>query len=190
MAARKRANRRPVYTIGHSTRSAAELIAILRAFGVVHLVDIRTIPRSRTNPQFNSEALRVTLRRAKIGYTHLPALGGLRPKSRLVDPSLNAGWERPPFHNFADYAEKAEFRAGLSALLELAERETCAVMCAEAVWWRCHRRIIADHLLAGGSPVAHIMGKGKIDAAKLTPGAVIGGDGRLVYPPEQGDMGL
>jgi uncharacterized protein (DUF488 family) len=182
MAARKRASPRTLYTIGHSTRSAAELIAILRAFGVVHLVDIRSIPRSRTNPQFNLDTLPATLRRAKIGYTHLAELGGRRSKSRLVDPSLNAGWEKAPFHNYADYAETAEFRQGLSALLALAQRETCAVMCAEAVWWRCHRRILTDHVLAHGVPVVHLFSATKAEPASLTPFAVVGARGTISYP--------
>ena len=171
-----------LYTIGHSTRSAGEFVEILRRFGVTRLIDIRSIPRSRTNPQFNLDVLPATLHRAKIVYVHLGALGGRRTKSQSIDEGVNAGWERRPFHNYADYAETAPFREGLRDLLEMASRETCAIMCAEAVWWRCHRRIVADHVLAHGVPVVHVFSRGKSEPASLTPFAVVGARGRVSYP--------
>lgn len=163
-----RSTRRTLYTIGHSTRSAGELVHILRAFGVTRLVDIRSIPRSRTNPQFNLDVLPATLHSADIAYVHLASLGGRRTKSQRVDEGANAGWERRPFHNYADYAETAPFRKGLRELLEMASRETCAIMCAEAVWWRCHRRIVADHVLAGLEE--HTWCQGALAPATAPPG--------------------
>jgi len=179
-----------VFTIGHSIHPIDEFIELLRQVGVEVLVDVRSVPRSRRNPQFNIENLPASLAAAGIEHRHMKALGGLRHRPKGAPPSPNGLWENEAFRSFADHALTPEFRRGFDELRALAAARPTAIMCAEAVWWRCHRRIIADHLLAGGSPVAHIMGKGKIDAAKLTPGAVIEGDGRLVYPPEQGDMGL
>ena len=173
---------RALYTIGHSTRSAGELVEILRAFGVTRLVDIRSIPRSRTHPQFNLDVLPATLHRVEIAYVHLASLGGRRTKSQRLEEGANAGWERRPFHNYADYAETAPFREGLRDLLEMASRETCAIMCAEAVWWRCHRRIVADHVLAHGVPVVHVFSREKSEAASLTPFAIVGARGRVSYP--------
>jgi len=175
-------SRRTLYTIGHSTRSARELINILNAFGVVHVVDIRSIPRSRTNPQFDREPLRATLRLAGIAYTHIEALGGRRRKSKLIGASVNAGWKLRSFHNYADYAETATFQEALRTLLELAERETCAIMCAEAVWWRCHRRIVTDHVLAHGALVVHLFSTTKSERASLTPFAAIAAHAHVSYP--------
>jgi hypothetical protein len=163
-----------LYTIGHSTRPVAELIDVLNAFAVTRIVDIRSIPMSRTNPQFNIEILRVTLRGAGIAYAHLLALGGRRAKSKLIDEGVNAGWERHAFYNYADYAETAPFRDGLRDLLEMASCETCAIMCAEAVWWRCHRRIVTDHMLAHGVSVTHLFTRTNGEPASLTPFATIG----------------
>ena len=176
-------NRRTLYTIGHSTRGAGEFVDVLRAFGVTRVVDIRSVPRSRTNPQFNAEVLPEALRGAGINYVHLAALGGRRSKSKCVEEDKNAGWERPPFHNYADYAETAPFDAGLRDLLAMASSETCAIMCAEAVWWRCHRRIVTDHVLAHGVPVVHLLGQGKSKPAFLTPFAVVGTNACVSYPP-------
>jgi hypothetical protein len=173
---------RALYTIGHSTRSAPELVVILREFGVTRLVDIRSIPRSRTNPQFNRDVLPATLRSAGIGYVHLAALGGRRSKSTSVEEGVNAGWERRPFRDYADYAQTAPFREGLRELLAMAARETCAIMCAEAVWWRCHRRIVTDHLLARGVPVVHLFSQHKSEPASLTPFALLGARGKVSYP--------
>jgi hypothetical protein len=173
---------RTLYTIGHSTRSIAEFIDVLRGPGVTRVVDIRSLPRSRTNPQFNLDVLSETLRDAGITYIHLAALGGLRSKGKCSQEGVNAGWERPPFRNYADYAETAPFRDGLRDLLEMASRETCAIMCAEAVWWRCHRRIVTDHVLAHGVPVVHLFTQTKDEPASLTPFAVVGAHARVSYP--------
>jgi uncharacterized protein (DUF488 family) len=184
MTARKsaRQSRATVFTIGHSTRTIAEFVALLAQVSVDLLVDVRSIPRSRTNPQFNADTLPESLAAAGIGYRLLPALGGRRHRKKDAAPSLNMFWQVAAFRNYADYASTDVFRAGLEELKTLALNHRCAIMCAEAVWWRCHRRIIADYLLADGFVVEHIMGPGKIDAAKLTPGAQILSGGRLVYP--------
>ena len=171
-----------IFTIGHSTRPAAELIALLRQSSVVLLVDVRSVPRSRANPQFNAEALEPVLAEAGIGYHHLRSLGGLRHRRKDAPPSTNTLWRHDAFRNYADYAATQAFLEGLAALLELARTRCCAIMCAEAVWWRCHRRIIADYLLTCGVSVRHIMGPGKVDPATLTPGAEARPDGSLAYP--------
>jgi uncharacterized protein (DUF488 family) len=173
----------PVFTIGHSTRTVPELVDLLRQNSVDLLIDVRSVPRSRTNPQFNAEALPAPLGEAGIGYRHLAALGGLRGRRKDEATSPNTLWRNDAFRNYADYAATGAFRAGLDELKTLARDHRCAIMCAEAVWWRCHRRIIADYLLAGGVPVAHIMGPGKVDRATLTPGAKPLSDGTLAYPP-------
>ena len=152
-----------IYTIGHSTRSADELIALLREAGVDLLVDVRTVPRSRFNPQFNADALPAALTAAGIGYRHFPALGGLRHLPKGAPPSPNGLWQNEAFQAYADYAITPPFRAALDAIARSADERVCAVMCAEAVWWRCHRRIVADYLLAAGDEVRHIMAPGKID---------------------------
>ena len=179
-----------VFTIGHSIHPIEEFIALLRQAGVEVLVDVRSVPRSRRNPQFNIEALPGSLAAAGIEHRHLKSLGGLRHRPKGAPPSPNGLWQNEAFRNFADHALTEEFRRGFDELRALAAERPTAIMCAEVLWWRCHRRIIADHLLADGLPVAHIMGKGKIEAAKLTPGAVVTGDGQLVYPAGQGDLGL
>jgi uncharacterized protein (DUF488 family) len=180
-----------IYTIGHSTRPVAEFIDLLHEVGADCAVDVRSIPRSRTNPQYNADVLPQSLAAAQIDYRHLRALGGLRPRRKLDAPSPNTLWHNQSFQNYADYAQTEAFRAGLDELRALAQTRRCALMCAEAVWWRCHRRIIADYLLTAGIPVAHIMGPGKIERATLTPGAQIAADGTLVYPaaaPDQADL--
>jgi len=170
-----------IFTIGHSTRTFAEFVALLRQVAIDLLVDVRSVPRSRTNPQFNADVLAETLAPIGIAYHHLPVLGGLRHRRKDAMPSPNTLWRNEAFRNYADYATTAAFRAGLDELRSLARGRCCAVMCAEAVWWRCHRRIIADYLLANGISVAHIMGLNKIDPAKLTPGARLLPEGSLVY---------
>jgi uncharacterized protein (DUF488 family) len=175
-----------ICTIGHSTRSAGELIALLREAGVDCLVDVRSVPRSRANPQFNADALPGPLTAAGIGYNHLAALGGLRHHPKGAPPSPNTLWRNDSFRNYADYAMTPAFRAGLDELCALARDRRCAIMCAEAVWWRCHRRIIADYLLARGVAVAHIMGTGKHGSADLTAGARKLPDGTILYAdPDQ-----
>ena len=171
-----------LFTIGHSTRTRDEFIALLREFEVDLIADVRSIPRSRTNPQFNADALPQTLAEAGIGYRHLKALGGRRHRSKNAAPSANTFWRNDSFRNYADYAATDTFQTGLDELRALALDHCCAIMCAEAVWWRCHRRIIADYLLSEGFRVAHIMGPGNADPAELTPGAKVLPEGTIIYP--------
>jgi uncharacterized protein (DUF488 family) len=170
-----------VLTVGHSNRSSAEFIALLQHAAVTLVADVRAMARSRANPQFNGAALRGALAAAGIGYRHLPALGGRRQRQRDAPASPNSLWRNPAFRNYADYAATAQFRAALAELVRLAAGENCALMCAEALWWRCHRRIIADYLLTGGLEVAHILGPSGAEPATLTPGARRLPDGTLVY---------
>jgi uncharacterized protein (DUF488 family) len=172
---------RTIYTIGHSTRPIGEFVALLQQVSVDMLVDVRSIPRSRTNPQFNTDALPKTLIEVGISYRHSAALGGLRHRKMGATPSQNTYWQVAAFRNYADYAATNAFRIGLDELRALSHDNCCAIMCAEAVWWRCHRRIITDYLLAQGVPVMHIMGLDKIDPAKLTPGVQSLSDGTLLY---------
>jgi uncharacterized protein (DUF488 family) len=171
-----------IYTIGHSTRTVPELIALLAQCDVDLLVDVRSIPRSRAVPQFNRDALPAALAPAGIAYTHIAALGGRRHTRKGAPPSENGYWRVAAFRSYADYAQTDAFRTGLDELLALAAVHRCAIMCAEAVWWRCHRRIIADYLLARGVPVFHIMALGTVVPATLTPGAMVVRDGTLRYP--------
>lgn len=171
----------PIHTIGHSTRTIPEFADLLRIGRVELVIDVRSVPRSRTNPQFNLDALPGALAEWQIGHTRIEALGGLRPKSKTIAPEVNAFWINQSFHNYADYALSAEFRLGLAQLLELGAERRCAIMCAEAVWWRCHRRIVADYLLLGGLSVFHLMGTNRIDPATPTKAATRNSDG-IVYP--------
>jgi uncharacterized protein (DUF488 family) len=159
-----------------------EFIALLQAYGVKQLVDVRTVPRSRANPQFNQETLAGELEAAGIRYRHMKALGGLRSRQRGVPESRNAAWENAPFHNFADYALSEEFGAALDELIEFGGAAPTAIMCAEAVWWRCHRRIITDYLLARSVPVRHIMSPTSAPGATLTPFAKKHRNGTVTYP--------
>jgi uncharacterized protein (DUF488 family) len=170
-------------TIGHSNRERADFIAMLRAAGIELLVDVRSFPASRHNPAFNAEGLSAALAEVGIGYRHCRALGGRRGVQAGVDPCLNALWRVASFHNYADYALGPEFAAAFAELLRLGAGRTVALMCAEAVWWRCHRRIIADYLLLAGRPVTHLMAPGHSEPAAPTPGAQPDGEGRVVYPP-------
>ena len=171
----------PFFSIGHSTRSIAEFVELLRESEIEVVVDVRTVPRSRTNPQFNRDMLPATLSEFAIDYEHIAQLGGLRSRSLDVPPSLNAFWENPSFHNYADYAMSEDFRSGLTRLRELGHAKRSAIMCAEAVWWRCHRRIIADYLLAGGDEVFHILGRNQVEQARMTPAAHLSSTGVLTY---------
>ncbi len=170
----------PFYTIGHSTRSIEDFVELLRPCGVRLVVDVRTVPRSRTNPQYNRDTLPDTLAPYQIGYEHIAALGGLRGHKRDVAPEVNAFWQNDSFHNYADYALSESFREGFAHLRELGHATTCAIMCAEAVWWRCHRRIISDYLLAAGESVIHILGRGHVQPARMTEAAHAGPKG-LTY---------
>jgi uncharacterized protein (DUF488 family) len=170
------------FTIGHSTRSVEEFVNLLGPQRIRLVVDVRTIPRSRANPQFNSNEFAKALAEYQIGYEHIAALGGLRGKKGIVPADINAYWQNQSFHNYADYAMGQEFRAGLARLRDLGHATTCVTMCAEAVWWRCHRRIIADYLIAAGEPVFHILGASHVAPALLTAGAAVGANGTLSYP--------
>jgi uncharacterized protein (DUF488 family) len=174
----------PFYTIGHSTRTIDEFVELLNGSEVRLVVDVRTIPRSRTNPQYNRDALPESLAPFQIGYEHIAELGGLRSK-KDVDPQVNGFWQNKSFHNYADYALGEGFHQGLAHLLKLGTERRCAIMCAEAVWWRCHRRIIADYLLIADKQVFHILGKDHIEPAHKTPAAVAGPADTVVYPPPQ-----
>ena len=170
----------PFFTIGHSTRTVCELADLLRGADVDFVVDVRTIPRSRTNPQFNRDTLLGSLAECQIGYEHLAELGGLRGKQQSGGSSPNTFWQNTSFRNYADYALTAPFRHGLERLLEIGGERRCAVMCAEAVWWRCHRRIIADYLILHGATVFHILDLTHMTEASLTPSAHRSGGG-LIY---------
>jgi uncharacterized protein (DUF488 family) len=174
-----------VFTIGHSTRSIEDFIAALKAAGVGMLADIRRFPKSRRFPHFNGENLAPALAAVGIGYRHFPELGGRRGKRADGQPSPNTLWRQEPFRNYADYAETPEFRAAFDKLTALTRENTVAIMCAEAVWWQCHRRIVADYLLAAGFPVEHIFDAKKRERATLTPGAQPRGDGTVLYEGEQ-----
>ncbi len=168
----------PLFTVGHSTRTLEAFVELLRGHGVTRLLDVRTIPRSRVNPQFNRDTLPGALRAAGIAYDHLPGLGGLR-HPRADSPNL--AWRNASFRGFADYMQTLEFAAGLNTVMEMARREQVALMCAEAVPWRCHRSLIADALTVRGVQVEHILGAGRRQRHALTPWARAEGD-TVTYP--------
>ncbi|HEV8261614.1 MAG TPA: DUF488 domain-containing protein [Burkholderiales bacterium] len=172
----------PVFTIGHSTRSLTEFVSLLKQADVTLVADVRTVPRSRTNPQYNRATLPQELAEVRITYAHIAALGGLRGREHGIPPAVNAFWDNASFHNYADYAMTVPFRSGLDALRTLAHVQRCAIMCAEAVWWRCHRRIIADYLLHEGETVFHILGEDRLEPARMTEWARPGPNGTLEYP--------
>lgn len=178
----------PFFTIGHSTRTIDEFVGLLREAEVTQVVDVRTVPRSRTNPQYNRDVLGDTLGGFQIGYEHIPALGGLRGRQRAGAETQNTFWENQCFRNYADYALSETFHEGLTRLRELGSSSRTAYMCAEAVWWRCHRRIITDYLLASGVEVFHILGPGHIDLARMTPAARSDGHGGLIYSIDSAAM--
>lgn len=169
-------------TIGHSNRSLEEFLDMLREAQVGLLMDVRSFPKSRTNPVFNSDRLPADLAKVQIGYLHCPALGGRRPKQPGVDEGLNALWRVQSFHNYADYALGEAFGGGLETLVRLGSERRLALMCSEAVWWRCHRRIITDYLLLNGHAVDHLMGPGRTEHAKPTPGTQRTEMGKVIYP--------
>ncbi len=173
--------RLPVHTIGHSTRSIVEFVELLKTGRVEMVVDIRSTPRSRTNPQYNLDTLPEALAAWQIGHTRIEELGGRRKKSKTVPPEVNGFWTNQSFHNYADYALSDEFRIGLSRLTDLSGGRRCAIMCSEAVWWRCHRRFVADYLLHTGMEVFHLMGAARVDPAKMNIAARADG-ASLVYP--------
>lgn len=171
----------PVYTVGHSTRSITEFVELLKQGRVDLVADIRSTPRSRTNPQFNLDVLPEALSTWQVGHVRIAELGGRRNKSKTVPPEVNGFWTNQSFHNYADYALSDEFRVGLSRLTELSRKRRCAIMCSEAVWWRCHRRFVADYLLHNGRDVFHLMGAARVDVARMNP-AARSEFASLVYP--------
>jgi uncharacterized protein (DUF488 family) len=180
MSRRSHKERTLILTIGHSTRPLDEFIALLKAHGVKQLVDVRTIPRSRHNPQFNRDTLLAKLRNARIGYRHVKGLGGLRHPRK---DSPNTGWRNAGFRGFADYMQTSEFADNLEKLIELAKKKPVAIMCAEAIPWRCHRSLISDALTVRGIAVEHITSRTSRHAHKLTSFAHIDRQ-RIVYPSE------
>jgi len=176
------------YTIGHSNRTIETFLSLLSPAGVALVIDVRTLPRSRFKPQFNTGALAQSLRGAGIGHRHLPALGGLRHARKDGHPSPNTFWQNGHFRTFADYTATAEFREGFDELLALGRAQICAVMCAEADWRHCHRQIITDYLLAAGERVIHIVRYGCLEEGRLNQAAVCGGDGIITYPAAQGRL--
>ncbi len=169
-----------IYTIGHSTRPLAQFLELLEAFAVCSLVDVRSVPRSRHNPQFNRDALETACGGAGIEYAHLKELGGLRHPRK---DSPNTGWRNASFRGYADYMQTPAFKEGLERLEEIASRHSTAIMCAEAVPWRCHRSLVADALAVRGWAVEHILGAGKCSPHQLTSFLVVS-DGELSYPTE------
>ena len=169
---------RLVMTVGHSTRSADEFVALLRAHGVTAVADVRTIPKSRRHPHFAAGALSTLLGAQQIDYRHFPDLGGLR---RPRPDSVNSGWRHPSFRGYADHMPSIEFRHALDDLLLFAETSLLAVMCAESQWWRCHRQLIADALVVRGVEVRHILSAGRAPVHELTPFARVDGH-RVSYP--------
>ena len=170
-----------VYTIGHSTHSLERLVELLSEQGVSRLADVRTAPRSRHTPQFNLEALCGELPDAGIDYLHVPELGGWRSPRR--DAEENAGWHNRSFRGYADHMGSEEFASGLARLSEAAAERPTAAMCAEAPWWRCHRRLVADAFVARGWEVCHIGPDGRVGRHGLTEFALVGEGGRVTYPP-------
>jgi uncharacterized protein (DUF488 family) len=181
MDTRKKSKKQTIFTIGHSTRTLDELVELLRAHGVRRVIDIRTIPRSRRNPQYNRETLGPALRSRKIGYVHLKDLGGLR---RAKPNSRNLGWHNASFRGFADYMQTAGFEAALRRAIELSKDKPSALMCAEAVPWRCHRSLVADSLAARKFSVEHIMSVTRANRHKLTSFARVRGK-RVTYPSDK-----
>lgn len=168
-----------VWTVGHSTRRVNDFVALLQVHGIQQLVDVRTVPRSRHNPQFNQDQLPESLKQAGIQYIHMPALGGLRHALRN---SINTAWQNAGFRGFADYMQTPEFDAGLKKLIRVAAGRRTAIMCAEAVPWRCHRSLIADALLVHGIQVEDVVSGKSARRHTLTPWASVAGE-RITYPP-------
>ena len=174
-----------IYTVGHSTRSFEELLAVLESAGIELLVDVRTVPRSRRNPQFDGGVLADALDDHGLSYWHEPAMGGFRRPAR---GSLNGGWEHPAFQGYADHMATQEFAEALDRLQTMARERPACIMCAEAQWWRCHRRLIADALVIRGWRVRHLGLRREPTDHELTSFAVTGAEHALSYPPLQGEL--
>ena len=175
-----------MFTVGHSTLPIERFIALLQTYGVKRLVDIRTMPRSRHNPQFNDTSLAESLTARQIEYVHIQALGGLRPAHK---DSPNTGWRNEGFRGYADYMQGEEFRDALETLIRMSRQERAAIMCAEAVPWRCHRSLVADALSVRGIPAVEILSESSYRMHKLTPFARVEGT-RITYPPGQATLPL
>jgi uncharacterized protein (DUF488 family) len=183
----QQAEAQEIYTIGHSTRTLEQLLALLRPAGVCELVDVRSVPRSRRHPQFDAAALTRSLPGAGIAYEHESALGGFR---RPAPASLNGGWQHPAFRGYADHMASREFRESLERVAQRARLRTTCLMCAEAQWWRCHRRLLSDALLVRGWRVLHLgLGTEPVEH-ELTPFALAGAEGQLTYPPAQTELAV
>lgn len=174
-----------ILTVGHSTRTLEEMLELLRKHEVACVLDVRAHPGSRRMPHFASEPLAAALRDAGIEYVHVPELGGRR-RSRGESP--NGGWRKDSFRAYADHMATEEFRDGLERVARLAHERRCALMCAEALWWRCHRRLVADALVARGWRVLHVNGPGPPDPHELTPFAEVGDGAEVTYPPPQEEL--
>ena len=173
-----------IFTVGHSTLPIERFIALLDTYGIERLVDVRTVPRSRHNPQFNADQLGRALAQQNIGYVPLQALGGLRHARK---DSINTGWRNESFRGFADYMQTEGFQQGLEELIALSHEKRTAIMCAEAVPWRCHRSLVSDALKVRGIPVVEILSQSDYRAHKLTPFAHVEGTA-ITYPPEQATL--
>ncbi|WP_311789365.1 DUF488 domain-containing protein [Ferirhizobium litorale] len=176
----------PYYSIGHSNRPLVEFVALLDDASIDVIIDVRAFPRSRSNPQYNIDTLPRSLGAHRITYEHWPSLGGRRHRQDDVSDDCNALWHNRSFHNYADYALSDGFQAALEALIERGHSSRLAVMCSEAVWWRCHRRIITDYLILRGHIVHHLLDVGRTELAKPTAGAVYTPEGGVIYPLRQG----
>ena len=172
------------FTIGHSVRPLGVFIELLKNADVQFVADVRTFPRSRTNPQYNGDTLPSSLSGSQIGYRHFPELGGRRGRQPNVPRATNAFWQNESFHNYADYAMGGDFHTALERLRQLGHSERCAIMCAETLWWQCHRRIISDYLIATGEVVFHILGADHVTRAVMTTAAKLGANEVLTYPAE------
>ena len=175
-----------IFTVGHSTLAIEHFLSLLHAYGIKILADIRTVPRSRHNPQFNGDALGHALKKDKIEYVPLPALGGLRHAHKDLP---NTGWRNDSFRGYADYMQTKAFEEGLETLIGMSRGERTAIMCAEAVPWRCHRSLVADALSVRGIPVVEILSATSYRDHKLTPFARVEGT-HISYPPEQATLPL
>jgi uncharacterized protein (DUF488 family) len=173
-----------IFTLGHSTLPIERFIAVLQTYGIERLADIRTIPRSRHNPQFNATALANSVTAQHLEYVHMQALGGLR---RARKDSSNTGWRNEGFRGYADYMQTEEFQHALEALIHMSRRKRVAIMCAEAVPWRCHRSLVADALSVRGVPVVEILSESNYRKHTLTPFARVEGL-RITYPPDQATL--